>query len=138
MTRTTMASWASKPWIYIVGGTVVLLAANRWMTHNPPSHSVAHVASVRTLVDQANAWHALATSKGNVSSSSRRLVYASRAAAYLSSARSTIPDADLERATGVDIADLVNQLESTELKLMRITDGSAETVPAWLGLGRSI
>jgi len=133
-----MIAWASKPIIYVVVGAIVLIVANRWMTPHVTSHSESHISSIRALVDQATAWHGLATSKEKLSSSSRRLVYASRAVAYLNSARSTMPDADIERATGVDITELVNALEFTELKLMQMADGSSETVTGWLGLARSI
>lgn len=120
--------------MYAVVGLVIVIILNRLVTTHVPHYSAAHVSSVRSLVDQATAWHGFATSHESHLSGSHRLVYVSRAVAYLSAARSTMPDAAIERATGVDVADLVLALETSEVTYMRMVDGSHAPVVGWLQL----
>ena len=120
--------------MYAVVGLVAVIILNRLVTPRLPYYSAAHVSSIRALVDQATAWHGFAASRESNLSGSHRLVYASRAVSYLSAARSTMPDAAIERATGVDVADFVIALETSEVTYMRMVDGSHAPVVAWLKL----
>ena len=123
--------------IYAVVGIITLVILNRIMTPNNTFYSDAHISSIRALVNQANAWHDMATLRTTNTSASHRLVYASRAVAFLSAARTTMPDSDIEHATGTDISKLVHTLELTEADTMRAVDGSNAPIVAWLQLPKS-
>ncbi len=128
---------SSNALIYALIGVTTVIILNRIMTPYPPNYSDAHISSIRALVNQATAWHGFATSRTTNTSTAHRLIYSSRAVACLSAARSTMPDADIEHATGIDVANLVHTLEITEVDTMRAIDGSRTPVPAWLQLGKS-
>lgn len=125
------------PVLYVTVGLIVLIIVN-WFVSPLSSYSVARLAFVRSMVYQATAWYGFATSLESDSSSAHRLVYVSRAVAYVSAARSTMPDVDIERATGVDVSALVDGLHATERTYLSLVGGSNESVVGWLDLSRSI
>jgi len=117
---------------------IILVLVDYFRAPRVPKYSNALHENVCSLVDQSIAWNRLALSRASEPNEAHRLVYVSRAMAYLSVARRFMPDVDIERSTSVDIAALVNKLESTEGSLMFSVDGSTEAVPGWLQHRRSI
>lgn len=115
-----------------VVGMVVLILVNRAKSPHIPKYSNALGVYVSSLVQQSRLWHGLAKSRDSGSNSALRLVYASRAMAYLSVARRMMLDKEIARTTGVDVENLLSDVQATERFLMFTVDGSTETAVGWL------
>lgn len=75
------------------------------------TYSQSHVKAGKNLVRQALYWNNVASQDENVMFASRHSDFA---VAYLSAARSILPDAVLERATNLEMHDVANKLESSQ------------------------
>ena len=115
--RTLGSSVWLAPALVVTVVVLMSLAASLLHANGYGRFSAAHTERGAALVQQALQWHRTSEQDKNAMYAARHANYA---VAYLSAARSMLPDQVLEQLTGVQLHDLAASLEASQRRSARL------------------